>query len=95
MTQPVALPHPGGEAALHSRCVHEGSDERLVDPLTEQTQSHVLALGNERGELQATQVEQKDMHGAAQMFLNGLLGQGELADVGLHSLGWAVVNPQP
>jgi hypothetical protein len=69
-------------------------DEFLVNVMTQQAQGDVVTLGDEGGELQARDTEQKDVHGAAQVLPDGLLPEAKLTDVGLGTGGRLIADAQ-
>ncbi len=65
---------------LHLRRAGERVAERVVDVLAQQAHGDVVALRNERGELEARQIEEEHVHRGAQGLADDVLAKAVLPD---------------
>ena len=82
----------GRQHLLHHRRMQKVLHQGLVNVLSEQAQGGELAFGDERGEFQAGNVEQEDMHGIAEITLDDVTPETEFADVGLARPGRVILQ---
>ncbi len=81
----------GRQALLDLDFVKEGLDQPLVDVFPKQTYGRVVTLGDNGGKLETRDVQEKNMHGVAEILLHQLAAQIEFRDICLGAL-WGLVR---